>query len=82
MDHALSDLFRTTPDGLHVIGKLRGNASIASLEHLTCFLPGNLALGAKMQAVGASKSQHYLEKAELLTESCWLMYRRTASGKS
>ena len=50
------------------------------MEHLTCFLPGNLALGALHGAVATAAFPAYMAAAAEMTETCWQMYERTATG--
>ena len=50
------------------------------MEHLTCFLPGNLALGALHGAVATAEFPAYMAAAAAMTETCWQMYERTATG--
>merc|ERR1712100_618945 len=48
------------------------------MDHLVCFLPGLLALGA--HAVPEKAPPRDLELAKKLTETCWHMYARVPSG--
>ena len=50
-----------------------------SMEHLTCFVPGWLALGAQHQSDAARKS-HHLALAASLATTCWQMYARQPTG--
>jgi len=51
------------------------------MEHLACFAPGMLMLGAMEDlTVSASERAATTETAAQLTETCWQMYNSTASG--
>ncbi len=51
------------------------------MDHLSCFIPAMLALGAHANAVTGAKATRYLQVAEELTHTCWQMYHQMASGK-
>lgn len=51
-----------------------------SFEHLACFIPAMLALGAQEGAVTGIKAERYLSLAKDLTYTCWQMYARHATG--
>ena len=51
------------------------------MEHLTCFIAGNLALGVESGAVDGEKASLYLEHAKNITRTCYEMYRRMPTGK-
>lgn len=70
----------TTKSGLAFVGSYSTWASKsfnAEMDHLTCFLPGTLALGVLH---GLDKT--HLEIAANLTATCYEMYRQTATGLS
>lgn len=50
------------------------------MDHLACFIPGMLALGAHAAAVAGDKAQEFLEVAEELGETCWQMYDQMPTG--
>lgn len=56
------------------------------MEHLACFLPGNMALGSQWQALGqegiANNRTALLELAEELTHTCIDFYLTSSSGIS
>eukprot|EP00053_Salpingoeca_punica_P013326 m.120304 g.120304 ORF g.120304 m.120304 type:complete len:718 (-) comp16175_c0_seq1:727-2880(-) len=62
------------PHGLTFIQELLGGAESPKMDHLVCFLPGTLALGA---ANGLDPS--HLELAKKLMETCYQMYAVTAT---
>lgn len=60
----------------------RGDPS-GKFEHLSCFLPGLLALGAKTLPSSVMSPAHrelHMWAAEGLGHSCWLMYAERPSG--
>lgn len=50
------------------------------LEHLTCFVAGNLALGVHTGAVNGTRAAKYMALARNLTNTCYEMYRRMPTG--
>ena len=50
------------------------------MDHLACFIPAMLALGAHSGAVVGQKADAYLALAGNLTYTCWQMYDRQATG--
>jgi len=50
------------------------------MDHLACYLPGNLALGVAEGAVTGAKAQLYASVAANLTYTCWQMYARQPTG--
>lgn len=59
-------------------GAARSSAG-GKMEHLACFVPGLLALGA-LHSPEAPQSVADLELAEKLAYACWQMYERTETG--
>jgi hypothetical protein len=51
------------------------------MEHLACYLPGNLALGVAEGAVGGEKALQYAGVAEELTHTCQRMYEIMPTGR-
>ena len=81
MDEMMSKLMNVSTSGLLYVGMIQHDTLfMPRLEHLTCYLPGNLALGAAAGAVNGSKADHYMEVAKNLTYSCWQMYERMPTG--
>ncbi len=80
-DEILSELVAISPGGLTFVGQKRNkNKLVGKMEHLACYLPGNIALGVAEGAVSGAKAHHYLEVAANLTFTCWQMYERSATG--
>ncbi|KAF4694927.1 Mannosyl-oligosaccharide 1,2-alpha-mannosidase IB [Perkinsus olseni] len=69
----------TTDGGLTFIGELRGGMPNHRMEHLTCFVPGNLILGAR--TLPRERVDPRWEKwARDITETCHQMYARSKTG--
>ena len=51
------------------------------MDHLACFIPAMLALGAHARAVRGDKAAEFLEVAEELGETCWQMYAQMPTGE-
>ena len=52
------------------------------MEHLACFVPGNLALGVESGAVAGAKAEAYLALAAELCVACFQMYSQQPTGAS
>lgn len=50
------------------------------MEHLACFVPGNLALGVESGAVSGAKAEEYLALAAELSVACFQMYSQQPTG--
>ena len=50
------------------------------MEHLACFVPGNLALGVESGAVAGAKAEEYLALAAELSVACFQMYSQQPTG--
>lgn len=84
MDEMMAKLMGVSVSGLLYVGILQSSTIPLlqpKLEHLTCFLPGNLALGVAYGAVNGSKAGLYMDVAKNLTYSCWQMYERMPTGR-
>lgn len=64
----------------HVCARVQRPPYLAKMEHLACYLPGNLALGVAEGAVGGAKGTRYLAAARGLTATCWHMYLQQPTG--
>ena len=83
MDDTISRLVDHSVGGLTFVGSLQQNdVFMPHLEHLTCFLPGNIALGVAFGAVTGPKADLYMELAQNVTYTCWQMYDRMPSGET
>ena len=54
---------------------------VQRMEHLTCFVAGNLALGVANGAVTGGKGEQYLAVARNLTRTCFEMYNKMPTGE-
>jgi endoplasmic reticulum Man9GlcNAc2 1,2-alpha-mannosidase len=77
---------RSVPGNLTFVGEMISDTFSPKMDHLVCFLPGNLALG-----VMHLKKANYDNQAELdritrlavdLTETCYQMYSKMQTGLS
>jgi len=71
-------------DGLTYLGIFnydgRGGGTLAQeMEHLTCFVPGWLALGAHTPQ-GEQSRKDWMELAESIATTCWQMYEKQPTG--
>jgi len=64
----------TVPGRWTIVGEFHGRV-VPQMDHLVCFFPGLLALGAE----GPSEKSH-LELAKKLMETCWQMYASMPTG--
>lgn len=82
MDEMLEQLVTTSSDGHVYVAQKERRYVRHKMEHLTCFVPGMLALGVTQGAVAgnATKAARYLSVAADVAETCWHMYDRQVSG--
>ena len=77
-------LVRRTAGGVTFVAEQYPHGPLRpKMDHLACFLPGMLALGAASGGIdgeGRNHSASHMELAEQLMETCWLMYERTPTG--
>lgn len=76
---------KTQPNGLSFIGESIGGSFSSKMDHLVCFYPGNLALGAsylKKNPEFKEEADSLMELAKELTETCYQMYARMETGLS
>ncbi|CEG38792.1 mannosyl-oligosaccharide alpha- [Plasmopara halstedii] len=71
-------LFFSIPDDLYFLQDLNlpSLSAVRSMDHLTCFVPGMLALGTLFETDDHVKNAKHLELAEKLMETCYQLYRR------
>jgi len=71
---------------LTFVGELLSDSFSPKMDHLVCFLPGNLALGAMLLKTNPSLPQDQINSimklAEELTETCYRMYSQMETGLS
>ena len=83
MDAVIHELIGVSADGQSYVGQRSPGSDLsATMEHLACYLPGNLALGVMHKAVPPPKADRYLQAAADLTFTCWQMYNQTATGET
>ncbi|KFM22865.1 Mannosyl-oligosaccharide 1,2-alpha-mannosidase MNS1 [Auxenochlorella protothecoides] len=82
MDEMLEKLVLNSTEGHMYIAELDRKTVRHKMDHLVCFVPGMLALGVHSGAVGGEKGERYMAVAAGVTETCWHMYDRQASGLS
>ncbi|XP_036383218.1 mannosidase, alpha, class 1B, member 1b [Megalops cyprinoides] len=70
-------LRKSSPSGLTFVGELSHGHFSPKMDHLVCFLPGTLALGAH----NGLPSEH-MELAKQLMETCYQMYTQMETGLS
>ncbi|XP_040012119.1 mannosidase, alpha, class 1B, member 1b [Xiphias gladius] len=70
-------LQKSTPNGLTFVGELSHGQFSPKMDHLVCFLPGTLALGAH----NGLPADH-MDLAKQLMETCYQMYIQMETGLS
>ncbi|KAI1231987.1 Endoplasmic reticulum mannosyl-oligosaccharide 1, partial [Lamprotornis superbus] len=70
-------LQRSEPKKLTFVGELAHGHFSAKMDHLVCFLPGTLALGAHN-----GLAAEHMKLAETLIETCYQMYAQVETGLS
>jgi hypothetical protein len=85
MDSLISTLLhRSEPSKLAFIADIEGQRTKMKMDHLACFVPGMLALGA-FYSDGtplAAKKWEHMKTAKALMYTCWQYYDRTPTGLS
>ncbi|XP_049907316.1 mannosidase, alpha, class 1B, member 1b [Epinephelus moara] len=70
-------LQKSSPNGLTFVGELSHGQFSPKMDHLVCFLPGTLALGAHH-----GLPADHMELAKQLMETCYQMYVQMETGLS
>lgn len=77
---------KTKPNNFTFVGELLSESFNPKMDHLVCFLPGNIALGAMLLKTNPEYPEEEIKKlmklAEDLTETCYQMYSTQATGLS
>ncbi|CAF0903570.1 unnamed protein product [Brachionus calyciflorus] len=77
---------KTQPNGYMFVGELLSDTFSPKMDHLVCFLPGNIALGhlylSKNPDFPQDQLKELINMAEQLTETCYQMYAKFATGLS
>ncbi len=76
----INSLYSENQDGDAWIAEMDYGRKIEKQDHLACFIPGMLALGAKTGAVEGEEATKHLRIADRLLETCVKSYRFTSSG--
>lgn len=77
-------LMASDTSGLAFLSDWNGRHNNRKMDHLVCFMPGTLALGAYTDPRGldSARAQRDLAVAKALMYTCYQMYHRMASGIS
>lgn len=77
---------KTKPNNLTFVGEMHSGTFSAKMDHLVCFLPGNLALGylhlKRTSILTEQQLNETLDLAKELTETCYQMYAQMRTGLS
>jgi len=75
-------LQRSTPSRLQYVADFNGAQPVHKMDHLVCFVPGMLALGAwtAQGTAGSAHVQRDLQAAKAIAYTCYQMYARQATG--
>ncbi|KAJ0019650.1 hypothetical protein NQD34_007219 [Periophthalmus magnuspinnatus] len=68
---------KTSPNGLTFVGELSHGQFSPKMDHLVCFLPGTLALGAHN-----GLPEDHMDLAKQMMETCYQMYNQMETGLS
>lgn len=85
MDGVMDVLLKaSSPSGHAYLADWTGSGNNHKMDHLVCFMPGTLALGAYTNPDGLSseRAQRDLSVAKALMYTCYQMYKRQATGIS
>lgn len=83
MDGVMTLLLKASDStGLAFLSDWTGRNNLRKMDHLVCFMPGTLALGAYNDPLGldSPRAQRDLAVAKALMYTCREMYHRTTSG--
>lgn len=83
MDGAINKLLMaSSPSGLAFFSDWNGHSNFRKMDHLVCFVPGLLALGAYTDPTGidSPRAKRDLRVAKALMYTCREMYHRTSTG--
>lgn len=77
-------LLASDPGGLAFVSDFNGRSNVRKMDHLVCFLPGILALGAYTDPSGleSSRAVRDLAVAKALMYTCYEMYHQQSTGIS
>ena len=73
-------LQKSTPSGLHYLADWKGGNKLdRKMDHLVCFVPGMLALGAFLKP-DSPNADRDMRIAKAIMYTCWQMYERQPTG--
>jgi len=75
-------LVKSTPSGYTFVSELHDDKNVGKMDHLVCFVPGMLALGANHSVVDEPIRSHHMTFARELMRTCYEFYRQTPTGLS
>jgi len=77
-------LLASDPSGLAFLSDYNGRTNNRKMDHLVCFMPGALALGAytDLNGLDSPRAQRDLAVAQALMYTCYQMYHRMKTGIS
>eukprot|EP00823_Brevimastigomonas_motovehiculus_P008446 TRINITY_DN7738_c0_g1_i1.p1 TRINITY_DN7738_c0_g1~~TRINITY_DN7738_c0_g1_i1.p1 ORF type:complete len:621 (+),score=169.12 TRINITY_DN7738_c0_g1_i1:79-1941(+) len=68
-------------EGLYYVAERMGDTVVPKMDHLACFIPGMLALGATSGILHDERlEREHLSLAEELGKTCYQMYAKMSSG--
>ncbi|CAE7777720.1 MNS2 [Symbiodinium microadriaticum] len=82
MDGVVNILLKASQSGLAFLSDWDGHNNHLKMDHLVCFMPGLMTLGAYTDPLGleSARAQRDLAVAKALMYTCREMYHRTATG--
>ena len=69
-------VFQSSHSNLTYVAEMQHGSPVHKMDHLACFVPGMLGIGA----MDSPDPQHAIRVARGITETCFEMYARQASG--
>ena len=69
-------VFQSSHSHLTYVAEMQHGSPVHKMDHLACFVPGMLGIGA----MDSPDPQHAIRVARGITETCFEMYARQASG--
>eukprot|EP00656_Telonema_subtile_P012839 TRINITY_DN16498_c0_g1_i1.p1 TRINITY_DN16498_c0_g1~~TRINITY_DN16498_c0_g1_i1.p1 ORF type:complete len:748 (-),score=218.19 TRINITY_DN16498_c0_g1_i1:127-2370(-) len=69
-------IFSSAPSGLTYVAEMNNNSPVHKMDHLACFVPGMLAIGAQ----DSPNPTQVMKTARGIAETCYQMYARQRSG--
>jgi mannosyl-oligosaccharide alpha-1,2-mannosidase len=76
----ITHLLSQDSEGLWYIADLENGRKVQKMDHLVCFAPGMLALGAMHGIVDETTGEQHMKIAKDLMKTCYESYARQSSG--